>query len=181
MMAPGRGPLGAALRSRMPVPTIAIRPARPADVALILELIRELAEYERAADQAQATPQGLHEELFGARPSCEALIGEIDGVPQGFALFFHNFSTWIGRRGIYLEDLYVRPSARGAGLGKALLTRLAAIAVERGCRRMDWSVLDWNTPAIEFYKALGAVAMDEWTTFRLRDEALRALAAQAKA
>lgn len=151
---------------------LSIRPADPRDVPVILRFIRELAEYERGLHLVAATEPMLEDALFGARPACEALIGEIDAKPQGLALYFHNFSTWTGRRGIYLEDLYVTPQARGKGLGKALLTRLAAIAVERRCARLEWSVLDWNTPAIEFYKALGAVPMAEWTVYRLTGEAL---------
>jgi GNAT superfamily N-acetyltransferase len=119
----------------------------------------------------------MAQKLFGPRPFAEVLIGEIDGTPQGFALFFHNFSTFEGRPGIYLEDLFVRPDARGSGLGKALLGKLAALAVERDCARLEWSVLDWNTPAIDFYKALGARAMDEWTVYRVDDDALTGLAA----
>lgn len=156
--------------------SIHVRPATPSDVALILSLIRELAEYERAPEEAIATEALLHESLFSTRPACEALIGEVDGAGQGFALFFHNFSTWKGRRGVYLEDLFVRPSARGLGLGKALFAAVAKVAVERGCPRMEWAVLDWNTPAIEFYQAMGAIAMDEWTTYRLKDDALRNVA-----
>ncbi len=158
------------------MPTIALRPATPDDVALVLSFVRELAEYENAADQVVATEALLHEDLFGPRPVCEAILGEIDGVPQGFALFFHNFSTWVGRRGIYLEDLFVRPKARGMGLGAALLSRVAAIACERGCARLDWAVLDWNETAIGFYKKLGARALSEWTTYRLTGEALHAVA-----
>jgi GNAT superfamily N-acetyltransferase len=149
------------------------RPATPADIPLILAMIRELADYERAPHEAIATEQLLREALFSPRPACEALIGELDGSPQGFALFFHNFSTWKGRQGLYLEDLFVRPSARGKGLGKALFTHVARLAVERGCPRMEWAVLDWNTPAIDFYRSMGAVAMDQWTTYRLTDDALR--------
>ena len=119
----------------------------------------------------------MAQKLFGPRPYAEVLIGEIDGVPQGFALFFHNFSTFEGRPGIYLEDLFVRPDARGSGLGKALLGKLAALAVERDCARLEWSVLDWNAPAIHFYKALGASPMDEWTIFRVDGSALTELAA----
>lgn len=151
---------------------ITIRPATPADLAIVLGFVRELAEYEKALDQVVATTENLREDLFGPRPICEAIIGEIDGEPQGFALFFHNYSTWVGRRGIYLEDLYVRPASRGHGLGKALFCRVAQIAVERNCQRMDWMVLDWNHPAREFYKAMGAYAMDEWTMFRLTGDAL---------
>lgn len=158
------------------MPTLAVRPATPADVPFILALIRELAEYERAPQEARATPDLLHDALFGPRPACEALVGEIDGTPQGIAVFFHNFSTWTGRRGVYLEDLFVRPAARGAGLGQALLRRVAAIAVERGCPRMEWLVIDWNTPAIGFYESLGAKPLAEWTIHRLSGEALAAAA-----
>ena len=119
----------------------------------------------------------MAQKLFGPRPYAEVLIGEIDGVPQGFALFFHNFSTFEGRPGIYVEDLFVRPDARGSGLGKALLGTLAGLAVERDCARLEWSVLDWNTPAIDFYKALGATPMDEWTVYRVDGSALNNLAA----
>ncbi|OYU02291.1 MAG: N-acetyltransferase [Sphingomonadaceae bacterium PASS1] len=119
----------------------------------------------------------MAQKLFGPRPYAEVLIGEIDRTPQGFALFFHNFSTFEGRPGIYLEDLFVRPDARGSGLGKALLGKLAALAVERDCARLEWSVLDWNTPAIDFYKALGARPMDEWTVYRVDGDALTGLAA----
>ena len=119
----------------------------------------------------------MAQKLFGPRPYAEVLIGEIDGAPQGFALFFHNFSTFEGRPGVYLEDLFVRPEARGSGLGKALLGKLAALAMERDCARLEWSVLDWNTPAIDFYKALGATPMDEWTIFRVDGSALTELAA----
>lgn len=160
---------------------LTIRWATPADIPLILSLVRELAEYERAADQVVATEAGLREHLFGGgKPAAECLIGELDGAPQGFALFFTNFSTWVASTGIYLEDLFVRPAARGRGLGKALLTRVAAIAVERGCRRFDWAVLDWNASAIEFYKSLGAQPLTEWTIFRVTGEALNRLAADAR-
>lgn len=159
--------------------SVAVRPATPADVSLILQLIRDLAEYERAAEQVVATEQTLSRHLFGEGfgrgPVAEALIGEIDGVPQGFALYFSNFSTWLARPGIYLEDLFVRPATRGRGLGKALLVELARIALRRGCGRLEWSVLDWNEPAIGFYKALGAVPMNEWTVFRLTGESLERL------
>jgi GNAT superfamily N-acetyltransferase len=157
--------------------TISIRPATEADIPLILDLIRELAEYEKAPEQAVATPESMRAALFGERPVAECVIGELDGTPQGFALFFTNFSTWLGKPGIYLEDLFVRPAARGRGLGKALLAHVAAIAVERGCGRFEWSVLDWNEPAIGFYKAMGAVPMSEWTVYRLSGEPLRQLAA----
>ncbi len=169
------------------MPSITVRPATQDDVPLILTLIRDLAEYERAPEQAVATINALRQHLFGDSspghptkrgPVAECLIAELDGAPQGFALFFTNFSTWNGVPGIYLEDLFVRPGARQHGLGKALLTRLAVIAVERGCKRLEWAVLDWNTPAIDFYKALGATAMNEWTIFRLTGPALNALAAR---
>lgn len=153
-----------------------IRFAEPADVPVLLALVRELAAYERAADQVAATPELLHEALFGPKPAAEALIAERDGAAVGMALFFHNFSTWTGRRGLYLEDLYVTPAARGAGVGKALLKRLAEIAVARGCARFEWAVLDWNRPAIDFYRAMGAETMDEWRICRVRGEALAALA-----
>ncbi len=170
------------------MPTIAVRPAVESDLPLILSLIRELAEYERAPEQAVATIESLRRHLFGDSfegrpgrrgPVAECLIGTIDDQPQGMALYFSNFSTWNGTPGVYLEDLFVRPAARKCGLGKALLTRLAAIAVGRGCKRLEWAVLDWNTPAIDFYKALGATPMDEWTVFRLSGPALARLGAAA--
>lgn len=145
---------------------------------IIGQFIRDLAEYEKLAHALRFDEAVMAQKLFGPRPYAEVLIGEIDGVPQGFALFFHNFSTFEGRPGIYLEDLFVRPDARGSGLGKALLGKLAALAVERDCARLEWSVLDWNTPAIDFYKALGATPMDEWTIFRVDGTALSSLAAQ---
>jgi GNAT superfamily N-acetyltransferase len=159
--------------------SITIRRARPADAALILSLIRELAEYERLSHAVVATEDDLRGHLFGERPVAECLIGELDGRPEGFALFFTNFSTFMARPGIYLEDLYVRPHARGAGLGKALLAHLAALAVERGCGRLEWAVLDWNEPAIGFYRALGAQPMSEWTVYRLQGNALHSLGASA--
>lgn len=154
------------------MPSLHIRPATPDDVELILTFIQELADYERLSDQAVATSEQLHCHLFGERPFAEVLIGEVDGQPSGFALFFHNYSTFLGKPGIYLEDLFVRESVRGAGLGKALLARLAELALARGCGRLEWSVLNWNTPAIEFYERLGARAQDEWTVYRLTGEAL---------
>jgi GNAT superfamily N-acetyltransferase len=157
---------------------IAIRPATPDDVPLIRQLIVELAEYERMRDAAVATDAELREQLFGAQPAAEVLLGEVDGQPAGFALFFHNFSTFLGRRGLYLEDLFVRPQFRGAGLGKHLMATLARLAVQRGCGRFEWSVLDWNTPSIGFYRSIGAVGMDEWTVQRLQGDALHALAAR---
>ena len=157
-------------------PLLSIRPATADDVPLIRQLIAELAEYERLADAAVATDDGLREQLFGAHPAAEVLIGEVDGEPAGFALFFHNFSTFLGKRGLYLEDLFVRPAFRGAGLGKHLMASLARLAVQRDCGRFEWSVLDWNAPAIGFYRTLGAVGMDEWTVQRLEGDALHALA-----
>ncbi len=156
---------------------ISIRPANPADISLIGQFIRDLAEYEKLAHEVRFDEAVMAQKLFGPRTFAEVLIGEIDGTPQGFALFFHNFSTFEGRPGIYLEDLFVRPDARGSGLGKALLGKLAALAVERDCARLEWSVLDWNTSAIDFYKALGARPMDEWTVYRVDGDALTGLAA----
>lgn len=157
--------------------TISIRPATAADLPLIAQLIRDLAEYERLAHEVRFDDEVLRTKLFGPRPYAEVVIGEIDGQAQGFALFFHNFSTFEGRPGIYLEDLFVRPEARGSGLGKALLSHLAALAVERDCARLEWSVLDWNEPAIGFYKKLGARLMDEWTVMRVDGDALAQLGA----
>ena len=156
---------------------LSIRSATPADISLIGQFIRDLAEYEKLAHEVRFDEAVMAQKLFGPRPYAEVLIGEIDRTPQGFALFFHNFSTFEGRPGIYLEDLFVRPDARGSGLGKALLGKLAALAVERDCARLEWSVLDWNTPAIDFYKALGARPMDEWTVYRVDGDALTDLAA----
>ena len=157
--------------------SLSIRSATPADISLIGQFIRDLAEYEKLAHEVRFDEAVMAQKLFGPRPFAEVLIGEIDRTPQGFALFFHNFSTFEGRPGIYLEDLFVRPDARGSGLGKALLGKLAALAVERDCARLEWSVLDWNTPAIDFYKALGARPMDEWTVYRVDGDALTDLAA----
>ena len=157
-------------------PLLSIRPATADDVPLIRQLIGELADYERLADAAVATDDSLREQLFGAQPAAEVLIGEVDGQAAGFALFFHNFSTFLGKRGLYLEDLFVRPAFRGSGLGRHLMASLARIAVQRDCGRFEWSVLDWNAPAIGFYRTLGAVGMDEWTVQRLEGEALHALA-----
>ncbi len=153
-----------------------IREARADDVPAIGALIRALADYERLADAAVFADDDLREHLFGARRYAEVLLSEHDGEVAGFALFFHNFSTFLAKPGIYLEDLFVRPEHRGHGHGRALLAHLAAIAVERGCGRLEWSVLDWNEPSIGFYRALGAVAMDEWTVFRLTGDALASLA-----
>ncbi|MFG1670170.1 GNAT family N-acetyltransferase [Streptomyces sp. Y7] len=154
-----------------------IRPATPADIPSLHALIRELAEYEKALEEAKATEEQLHEALFGDRPAAYAHIAADDGTGEtvGCAIWFLNFSTWRGVHGIYLEDLYVRPTARGAGHGKALLTELARICVERGYQRLEWSVLNWNTPSIAFYDSLGARPQDEWTVYRLTDEALTKL------
>ena len=151
-----------------------LRPAEPRDVTDIVGLIEELAEFENLGHLVQTTAEKLHPHLFGDRPVVEALIGEIDGEAVGFALFFTNFSTFLAQPGIYLEDLYVRPAHRRSGLGKALLTRLAEIACERGYGRFDWSVLDWNEDAIRFYEKLGAVVMPEWRICRLGGDALAA-------
>jgi GNAT superfamily N-acetyltransferase len=156
--------------------TLSIRPATLADLPLIAQFIRDLAEYEKLSHEVRFDEAALGERLFGDRPYAEVLIGEIDGAPQGFALFFHNFSTFEGKPGVYLEDLFVRPEARGSGLGKALLKRLAEIAVERDCARLEWWVLDWNAPSIAFYEALGARLMDEWTVMRVDGAALAELA-----
>lgn len=158
---------------------LAVRPAVAADLPLIAEVIRALAEYEKLAGEVRFEEAVLGEKLFGPRPYAEVLIGEVDGDAQGFALFFHNFSTFEGRPGIYLEDLFVRRAARGRGLGKALLAELARIAVARDCARLEWAVLDWNAPSIRFYQALGARAMDEWTVMRVDGEALDTLARDA--
>ncbi|BBB09634.1 GNAT family N-acetyltransferase [Sphingopyxis sp. EG6] len=157
--------------------TLAIRPATPADLPLIAQFIRDLADYEKLAHEVRFDEAKLGAKLFGPRPYAEVLIGEIDGEAQGFALFFHNFSTFEGRPGIYLEDLFVRPAARGSGLGKALLAHLAELCVTRDCARLEWSVLDWNAPAIGFYQSLGARLMDEWTVMRVDGDALTKLAA----
>jgi GNAT superfamily N-acetyltransferase len=156
---------------------VSVRPATPADVPAILQLIVDLAVYEREPDAVKATVAGLTATLFGPAPTAEAIVAEADGTVVGMALFFTNYSTWSGRNGIYLEDLYVTTEARGSGLGKALLARLAALAVERGCARLEWSVLDWNEPAIGFYRSIGAVPKDEWTVYRLDGAALAALGA----
>ena len=156
--------------------TIRIRPAVEGDVGQILTFIRELAVYERLADRVTANEQDLRKFLFGPRAYAESIIAELDGKPAGFALFFHNFSTFLARPGIYLEDLYVRESSRGHGVGLALLTCIAQIGVERGCARVDWAVLDWNTPAIEFYERIGARPESDWKIYRLAGDALAALA-----
>lgn len=160
--------------------TISIRPATSADLPLIAQLIRDLAEYEKLAHEVRFDEAVLGEKLFGPRPYAEVVIGELDGAPQGFALFFHNFSTFEGKPGIYLEDLFVRPAARGSGLGKALLAHLAMLATQRDCARLEWSVLDWNEPAIGFYQKLGARLMDDWTVMRVDGANLARLGAEAR-
>jgi GNAT superfamily N-acetyltransferase len=157
---------------------IRIRPAEPADIELLLDMIRELAEYERARERAVGTEELLSEALFGPDPSAEAVIAELDDEPVAFALFFRTFSTWVGRPGLYLEDLFVRPAHRRGGIGRALLAHVAGIAVERGYGRLDWSALTWNTPALDFYAALGAERMDEWVGLRLEGESLARVAGE---
>ncbi len=149
-----------------------LRSATAADVPVILALIRELAAYERLAHEVSATEAGLLATLFGEHRYADVVLAECDGELAGYALFFHNYSTFHGKPGLYLEDLFVRPAFRGRGIGKALLAHLAELAVERGCARFEWAVLDWNAPAIEFYRRMGAVAMDEWTVYRLTGDAL---------
>lgn len=153
-----------------------IRPATASDPPLILALIRELADYERLAHEVTATERDLRESLFGEHPAAEVVIAEWQGETAGYALFFHNYSTFLCKRGLYLEDLFVRPAFRGRGIGKALLTHLAGLAVDRGCARFEWAVLDWNEPAIGFYKRLGAVPMADWRVMRVTGEALTRLA-----
>jgi len=153
-----------------------IRPATVVDVPTITELIRALASYENLSESVVLDEDSLREHLFGARQFAEVLVAEEDGVVVGFALFFHNYSTFLGRPGIYLEDLFVRPEYRRRGHGKALLSAVAHLASERGCGRLEWSVLDWNEPAIAFYRSLGAVPLAEWTAFRLTGDALRGMA-----
>lgn len=155
---------------------LTIRPATPDDAALIVELIRELAEYERATQEAIATVEDILRDGFSAQPKFRVLIAEWNGDPAGFALFFNNYSTWRGRPGLFLEDLFVRPQFRKKGIGKSLLARLAQIAVDEGCSRFEWQVLDWNTPAIDFYRSLDARVMREWLTMRLAGAALSKLA-----
>jgi GNAT superfamily N-acetyltransferase len=155
---------------------ITIRPADEGDVGVILQFIRDLAKYEHLEHEVVATEGMLREALFGGRPYAEVVLACLNREPVGFALFFHNFSTFLGRAGIYLEDLYVRPEARGHGVGRCLLTWLAATAVSRGCGRLEWAVLDWNEPSIRFYRNLGAVALDDWTTYRVTGPALSQLA-----
>jgi GNAT superfamily N-acetyltransferase len=153
-----------------------IRPARVEDVPIILQLIRDLATYERAPDEVTATEEQLVDALFGERPAAEVLLAFEKDSAVGFAVYFYNFSTWLGRPGLYLEDLFVKPKNRGKGYGRALLIELAKIARDRGCGRMEWAVLDWNEPAIKFYRALGAKPMHEWTVFRLTRDGIARLA-----
>ncbi|MFC0398655.1 GNAT family N-acetyltransferase [Paraburkholderia rhizosphaerae] len=155
----------------------AIRAATPADVGAMLALMHELAEYEKLTHLFVATETDVRDALFGARPSAEALVAESDGRIVGYALFFHNYSTFLGRRGLYLEDVYVQPSQRGSGLGSAMLRHLAALAVERQCGRFEWSVLDWNQTAIDFYERLGATVLPDWRIVRITGDALEQLAA----
>lgn len=153
-----------------------IEPATARDVPLILSLIRALAEYERLAREVVATEADVRESLFGARPHAEAVIARVGSQAVGFAVWFHTFSTFLSRRGLYLEDLFVLPAWRGRGIGSALIRHVARVAVERGCGRMEWAVLDWNDPAIGFYRSIGARPMDEWTVYRLTGDALRRVA-----
>lgn len=161
------------------MPEVEIRAATVDDVPLILTLIKELAEYERLSHEVVATEEVLRDSLFGEWRVAEALLGYLEDDPAGFALFFHTFSTFLGKPGIYLEDLYVRPEFRGAGVGRALLVHLAKLAKERGCGRLEWSVLDWNEPAIGFYREIGASPVSGWTVYRVSGEALDELAGQA--
>jgi GNAT superfamily N-acetyltransferase len=157
---------------------VTIRAASVEDVPVILDFIRQLAVYEKLAHEVTATEAGLREALFGSAPGPEVVIAEADGDPAGFALFFHNFSTFVGRRGLYLEDLFVKPEWRGRGVGRRLLAHLARLAVDRRCGRLEWAVLDWNEPAIQFYRGLGATLMEDWRIFRMTGDALVRLAAE---
>jgi GNAT superfamily N-acetyltransferase len=160
---------------------LSVTKAGESDIPLILRFIKDLAVYERMPDQCVATEEKLRATLFGQNPAAEVLIARFDGVPVGFALFFHSYSTFLAQRGIYLEDLFVDPSVRGKGVGFRLLSELARLAVERDCGRLEWAVLDWNDLAIDFYRRIGATAMDDWTTFRLAGDSLNSLAGEAKA
>ena len=160
--------------------TLSIAPAVSSDAELVLDFVKELAEYEKLSHAVVATADDVRSALFSDQPAAECLIARADGEPVGFAIFFHNYSTFLAAPGIYLEDLYVVPERRSHGIGKALLRELARLAVERGCGRLEWSVLDWNEPAIQFYRSLGAEAKDEWTTFRLAGAALRRVSGHAK-
>ena len=159
---------------------IEITKAQEKDIPLILEFIQGLAEYERLRDSCVATEEKLRDTLFSARPDAEVIIARLDGEPMGFALFFHNYSTFLAQRGMYLEDLFVKPAGRGKGIGYALLSKLARIAIERNCGRLEWAVLDWNELAIDFYKRIGAKPMNEWTVFRLTGDALEHLAVSSR-
>jgi GNAT superfamily N-acetyltransferase len=159
--------------------TLSFHDATPADVPVLMTLIGELAEFERLAHEVAVTEASLHEALFGPRPAVETVLARVDGEAAGFALFFHNFSTFIGRRGLFLEDLYVRPAFRGQGVGKGLLVRVARLAAARGCGRMEWAVLNWNRRAIGFYESLGARPVNDWTIYRLDRAALDAMEAPA--
>ncbi|SRR5579883_485494 len=160
------------------MPDILIRPATEQDAELLVQFIQDLARYERLSSECKVTSELIHEHLFGARPAAEAVIAEYNGQPEGFALFFTTFSTFVAKPSLYLEDLFVNPDMRGKGIGKALLLHLVDIAVERGYGRVEWAVLDWNQPAIDFYKNLGAKMMDDWTTCRLTEDVLQRLATQ---
>ena len=159
--------------------SITIRPAAAHEMPLVLELVRELAVYEHLEHEMTATAEDFAAAVFGSRPCAEVVFACIDGIPVGYALFFRTFSTFVGKPGIFLEDLFVRPQARNLGVGKQLLAWLARTALERGCGRLEWAVLDWNEPSIGFYRSLGAIAQDQWTTYRLTDEALERLARRA--
>ena len=175
-------PIGPPIPAAVPYASsmrLALRAAVASDVSTILGFIKELAAYEKLEHQVVATEALLHEHLFGSRPAAEVVIAELDGRPVGFALYFQNFSTFLGCPGVFLEDLYVQPQARGHGIGKALLVHLAQLAVERGAGRFDWNVLDWNEPAIGFYQRLGAEVLPDWRTCRVTGDALHALAASA--
>ncbi len=161
--------------------SIAVRRAQQSDCPLILDFIKQLAHYEKLSDQVVASVDLLQQNLFGEKANAHVLIGEVNGEPKGFALYFYNFSTFLGRKGLYLEDLFVAPDARGVGLGKLLLAQLAQIAVEQNCGRFEWCVLDWNKPAIDFYLSLGAQPLEDWTIFRVTGEAMQQLALQSMA
>ena len=156
--------------------SVEIRPAVASDLPAMMVLVHELAEYERLSHAVVATEASFEAALFGARPTAEAFVALVDGAMVGYAIYFQNFSTFVGRAGIYLEDLYVRPERRGAGIGKGLLSRVAQVAIERRCQRLEWAVLNWNEPSIQFYKSLGAEPLDEWTIFRMAPAAIAKLA-----
>lgn len=158
--------------------TVTIRPAERPDASLLLDFIQQLADYEKASDQVEATLADIHQTFFADRPQVHALIAEQAGKPVGFAAYFFNYSTWLGRHGIYLEDLFVEPQARGAGAGLALLRGVTRVAIAKGCRRVDWQVLDWNQPAIDFYRSLGARHQETWLPYRLEGEALERFAGE---